>query len=112
MPTTTVLVSGKYAELEASHHLVPVAIETTGVCGPEALQFLCELGPSLKTETGEPHSLQFLFQRISVPMQRGNAAAVLGTIKGNQFDYNDFNFTMTCMRAQETMPLFLYYCMF
>ena len=30
----------KYAELEANHHFVPVAIETSGVCGPEALQFL------------------------------------------------------------------------
>ena len=81
----------KYAELKASHHFVPVAIETTGVCGPEALQFLCELGHRLKAETGEPRSLQFLFQRISVAMQRGNAAAVLGTIKDNQFDLNDFN---------------------
>ena len=78
----------KYAELEASHHFVPVAIETTGVCGPEALQFLRELGHCLKAETGEPRSLQFLFQRISVAMQRGNAAAVLGTIKGNHTDYS------------------------
>ena len=81
----------KYAELKASHHFVPVAIETTGVCGPETLQFLCELGHRLKAETGEPRFLQFLFQRISVAMQRGNAAAVLGTIKDNQFDLNDFN---------------------
>ena len=81
----------KYAELEASYHFVPVAIETTGVHGPEALQYLRELGHRLKAETGEPRSLQFLFQRISVAMQRRNAAAVLGTIKDNQFDYNDFN---------------------
>ena len=81
----------KYDELEASHHFVPVAIETTGVCGPAALQFLRELGHRLKAETGEPRSLQFLFQRISVAMQRGNAAAVLGTIEDNQFDLNDFN---------------------
>ena len=26
----------KYTELEASHQFIPVAIETTGVCGPEA----------------------------------------------------------------------------
>ena len=80
----------KYAELEASHHFVPVAIETAGVCGPEALHFFCELGHRLKAETGEPRSLQFLFQRISVAMQRGNAAAVLGTIKDNHID-NVFN---------------------
>ena len=76
----------KYAELEASHHFVPVAIETSGVCGPEALQFLHELGHRLKAETREPRSLQFLFQRISVAIQRGNAAAVLGTIKAKHID--------------------------
>ena len=42
----------KYAELKASHHFVPVVIETTDVCGPEALQFLCELGHRLKAEQG------------------------------------------------------------
>ena len=78
----------KYAELETSYHFAPVAIKNTGVCGPEALQFLCELGHRLKVETGEPRSLQFLFQRISVAMQRGNAAAVLGTVKGNHTDYS------------------------
>ena len=65
--------------------------ETAGVCGPEALQFLRELGHRLKAETGEPCSLQFLFQRISVAMQRGNPAAVLGTINDNHIDYNVFN---------------------
>ena len=50
----------KYSELEASHHFVPVAIETAGVSGPEALHFLRELAHCLKAETGEPRSLQFL----------------------------------------------------
>ena len=68
-----------------------MGLETTGVCGPEALQFLRKLGHRLKAETGEPRSLQFLLQMISVAMQRGNATAALDTIKDNQFDYNDFN---------------------
>ena len=77
----------KYVELEASHHFIPVAIEISGVCGPDALQFLYKLGHRLKAETREPRSLQFLFQRISVAIQRGNAAAVLGTIKAKHTDY-------------------------
>jgi len=28
---------------------------------------------------GEPRSTQFLFQRLSIAIQRGNAASVLGT---------------------------------
>ena len=65
--------------------------EIAGVCGMDALQFLHELGHCLKAETGEPHSLRLLFQKISVAMQRGNSAAVLGTINDNHIDYNVFN---------------------
>ena len=69
----------KYALLCTSHHFVPIAIETSGVFGPEAASFFGELGRRIRAETGEPRSLQFLLQGISVAVQRGNAAAVLGT---------------------------------
>ena len=69
----------KYSHLVASHHFVPIAIETSGVMGSEALLFIHELGHRLKIETGEPRSLYFLLQRLSVAMQLGNAAVVLGT---------------------------------
>ena len=72
----------------SNNYFVPVAIETTGVFGPEALQFLRELGHRLKSESGEAQSFYFLQQRISVAIQRGNAAAVLGTMKSNNNDYN------------------------
>ena len=45
-----------------------------------------------------------------------NVATVIGTIKANCNDYNDFNvcnaqfnFNMTCICAQEAVPLILYY---
>jgi len=38
-----------------------------------------ELGRRIRAETGEPRSLQFLLQGIAVAVQRGKAAAVLGT---------------------------------
>ena len=69
----------KYTELTATHHFVPVAIETTGVLGPEAHSFLLELGRRIGEETGEALSTHQLLQRIAVAVQRGNAAAVLGT---------------------------------
>ena len=31
--------AGKYEELDATHHFVPVAVETTGVFGPDAHSF-------------------------------------------------------------------------
>ena len=69
----------KYIELAATHHFIPVAIESTGVFGPQAHAFFRELGRRIKEETGEPLSLHYLHQRIAVAIQRGNAAAVLGT---------------------------------
>ena len=69
----------KYPLLGSSHHFLPIAIETSGVFGPEAITFLKELGHRIRAETGEPCSLQFLMQGIAVAVQRGNAAAVRGT---------------------------------
>ena len=44
----------KYAELAATHHFVPVAIETMGVLGKEAEAFFIELGRRIREETGTP----------------------------------------------------------
>lgn len=69
----------KYADLAATHHFVSEAIETTGGFGPEAGTFLAELGQCIREETRETLSHHYLAQRISVAVQRGNAAAVMGT---------------------------------
>ena len=48
--------------------------------GLEPLEFLRELGRCLRQVTGEVKSTTYLLQRLSVAIQRGNAASVLGTI--------------------------------
>ena len=72
--------NGSLQLLLVSHHFVPVAIETSGVFGQGALSFIRELGSRLTAKTGEPQSHHHLKQTIAVAMQRGNAAAVLGTM--------------------------------
>ena len=67
----------KYAHL-SSHYFIPIAVETMGVFGKEARSFLKELSQRLKMPSGDPLAHQYLVQRISVAVQRGNAAAVLG----------------------------------
>ena len=42
--------------------------------------FLRELGCRLKQATGEAKSFSYLRQRLSVAVQRGNAAAVMGAL--------------------------------
>ena len=59
---------------------MPVAIETLGTWGPSALALCADIGGRLATESGDPRSHVFLSQRLSLAVQRGNAAAVIGTL--------------------------------
>ena len=44
-------------------------------------EFVTELGRRVASNSGDPRESSFLFQRISVTIQRGNAAAVLASLK-------------------------------
>jgi len=68
---------GKYA---VAHEFVPVAIETLGAWGVKGLSFIAELGKRITAVNGDKRSTAFLKQRLALAVQRGNAAAVLGTI--------------------------------
>ena len=73
----------KYSALEAKYHFMPVAVETSGVFGPEAHEFFHQLECRLACVSLEPKSLQLLIQRVSVAVQTDNATAVLGTVAKN-----------------------------
>ena len=72
--------AGKYAYLAPTHQFQPVSIETSGAIGPSSWSFLKELGRHVTAETGEARETSYLLQRLSVAIQRGNAAAVLGNV--------------------------------
>ena len=69
----------KYALLSKSHHFVPIAIETSGALGPDALSLLTDISRHQQSITHDHQSLSFLLQRVSIALQHGNAASVLGT---------------------------------
>ena len=71
--------STKYSSLSALYRFIPIAIETLGVPGDEALSFFHDLGQRIAVATAEPHSFQFL----SVAIQRGNAAYIIGTVSSS-----------------------------
>ena len=70
----------KYRDLPRSHLFCPLSIETMGAMGPRSLELVREVGRRIALETGEPRSTDFLLQRLSVAVQRGNCASVLGGI--------------------------------
>ena len=68
---------------------VLVAIETFGALGETAIDFLRDLGRRIAKVTGERRAAEFLLQRISCDIQRGNAACVLATAADNDSDNLD-----------------------
>ena len=70
----------KYAGLGPGYSFYPVAIETLGAWGKDAQGLVSELGGRLAALTGDPRSLAFLRQRLGIALQRGNAAAIRGTL--------------------------------
>ena len=79
----------KYTSLSSTYYFVPIAVETLGAFGEEAADFLHELGRRIVTVTGERRSTEFLLQRLSVAIQRGNAACVMGTVADSAVDSLD-----------------------
>ena len=70
----------KYEVISRTYNFSPIAIETFGALGEEALEFFKDLATRIKNVTKESRAFEFLMQRLSVSMQRGNAVCVLGTL--------------------------------
>jgi len=51
---------------------VPIALEALKAIAPYSLDFLTEVGRRLSAATGDVRETAFLFQRISVALQRFN----------------------------------------
>jgi len=63
----------KYATLLTHYDLQPITVETLGPINESATSFLYDLGRRISLVSGEDREPQFLFQRISVAIQRFNA---------------------------------------
>ena len=69
----------KYAELTRRFRFEPVAFETGGACGPSTKSLLREIGAQITLVTGERRETEWLLQRCSIAVVRGNATSVLLT---------------------------------
>ena len=69
----------KYQSLASTHSFIPLAFETLGPINAKAISFLNELGHRLSNLTGEPRETAFLFQRISIAVQRFNSICFHGS---------------------------------
>ena len=69
----------KYQDLEQRYIFCPVAVETMGPIDEESSKLLSAIGRHITEHTGEPRESQFLYQRLSIIIQRGNAASFKGS---------------------------------
>src|SRR6218665_3071543 len=83
----------KYATLPASHEFVPIAVEPLGPINREGREFLRDLGLRGAGGSGVPKEMVFLFQRLSVCIQRFNAVAYRGTFSTHSPDEE----VLTCL---------------
>lgn len=71
----------KYSQIKASNYIfLGLAFETMGPWANETKSFIDKIGDILIKESGDPRSKLYLQQRLSLAIQRGNSASILGTL--------------------------------
>ena len=68
-----------YQALEEQYRFTPISLETTGVYGNKTETFIQELGRRMRGNTGDVRQTQWLRQRLSIAIARGNASSILAT---------------------------------
>ena len=69
----------KYRELSRDYTFIPIAIESLGPYASKAASFVKEIGRRCTAITDDPRETSFLFQRISIAIQRFNALIMRGS---------------------------------
>ena len=65
--------TNKYAALPSCYIFQPIALETLGALNTSAVEVLTEVGKRISQLSGEPRATKFLFQRLSIAIQRYNS---------------------------------------
>ena len=76
----------KYIELSRVHLFFPLAFEIMGPINQVGQDFISELGRRISSSTDDPRETSFLFQRLSIALQRFNAVSCTYSFGLTQFD--------------------------
>lgn len=80
----------KYQSLATTHSFIPLAFETLGPINSKGLVFLYELGRRQAAITGDMRETSFLFQRLSLTIQRFNAVCFNGSFCFSNADHDSY----------------------
>jgi len=64
----------KYADIPSAYTFLPIAMETLGSMNDSAYHFFEDLGHKISEVSGDSQEGSFIFQRLSVTIQRSSAA--------------------------------------
>jgi len=70
----------KYAKLASTHIFYSLAVETAGTWHHMAIELTQEIGRRITTITEDTRETTYLFQRLSIALQRGNAVSFHNTM--------------------------------
>ena len=70
----------KYASLASAHIFCPFAIETAGAWHETAIEVTQEIGRRITVVTEDTRETEFLLQRLSMALERGNAVSFQSTM--------------------------------
>ena len=76
----------KYADIAQTHLFYPLALETLGPINQEGHGFLSDLGRRISAVTEDPRETSFLYQRISIAVQRFNAISLMNSFSQDHID--------------------------
>lgn len=69
-----------YEDIFIKHNFLAFAVETFGTFSDDTKLFVKKLGPLLNSKSGNVYAKSFFVNKISLAIQRGNVAGILGTI--------------------------------
>ena len=78
----------KYQSITDTHTFIPLAFETFGPINSKGLVFFNQLGRRLAASTGDMRETAFLFQRLSLTIQRFNAICFNGSFVFDNADHD------------------------
>ena len=79
------------------YHFVPIAVETFGTWGSIGHKFIKDIGKIIKDITREPKSTSYIFQAVSIAIQKGNVQCVQNTYGDSAFEeLDEIYYTSQC----------------
>jgi hypothetical protein len=73
--------SQKYAFLSNTYTFVPIACETLGPLNMSGADFITAIGRRISSLSGDRRDCSYLWQRLSMAVQRFNSICLLGTFE-------------------------------